>query len=484
MMADTFVDPALFRLRAFEVEWLEPLKTELYDRTRGRTAESDSTALLLCALVAEAERWLTVGQQVGYFTHTSSATSPLSLPDPPELEWLLSTIRSQIEFPSGFGIQEFGQALAEARDDFTAERREFLRLVYFTDEVEWLERLHQIRTIPDELIAQRTSGIANEVTWGLDDFRWSTSGDSMHPPGESESTVSEPSDTTELQQHLPAKWRLGSFALIARQSPVAGRRLAELAEAQASIITVLVEGLMRIKHTASATLQPTSEAETHLRSHDDPRTSAGILEPLRLRPQGKRLSRGSVGSGERQISGAVALDPAIHRRRLRSELRNAREAAGKTQRDVAVAMDWSQSKLIRIESGAVNIGINDLRALLNYYNVGPARIEDLVNVSRAGRETPPWSIYKSVASPQYLAFLGYESSAAIIRNFEPFFVPSLLQTEEYARTVISSLEAHVPYKIDPLVELCMERQELLERQPPVDLHWQGDAMSCAASCVT
>ncbi|HEX8761547.1 MAG TPA: helix-turn-helix transcriptional regulator, partial [Pseudonocardiaceae bacterium] len=56
-------------------------------------------------------------------------------------------------------------------------------------------------------------------------------------------------------------------------------------------------------------------------------------------------------------------DPTIHRRRLRYELRNAREAAGKTQRDVAAAMDWSQSKLIRIESGAVNISTNDLRAL-------------------------------------------------------------------------------------------------------------------------
>lgn len=168
---------------------------------------------------------------------------------------------------------------------------------------------------------------------------------------------------------------------------------------------------------------------------------------------------------------AGGLDPAIHRRRLRSELRNAREAAGMTQRDVATVMDWSQSKLIRIESGAVNISTNDLRALLRHYGADSARIDALVEVARAAREVTPWYIYKDVATPEYLAFLGYESSASIIRNFEPIFVPGLLQTEEYARTVIGILEAHNPHKIDSLVDLRMQRQEVLVRQPAPELHF-------------
>jgi transcriptional regulator with XRE-family HTH domain len=174
------------------------------------------------------------------------------------------------------------------------------------------------------------------------------------------------------------------------------------------------------------------------------------------------------------MPGVVGSDPAIPRRKLRSELRNAREAAGMTQRDVARTMDWSQSKLIRIESGAVNISTNDLRALLNHYNIDSARIEPLVDLARAARETTRWSIYKDVATPELLAFLGYESSASIIRNSEPFYVPGLLQTEEYARTVLSSIEARSPLRIDPLVDLRMERQELLVRQPPVGLHFIMD----------
>jgi transcriptional regulator with XRE-family HTH domain len=177
---------------------------------------------------------------------------------------------------------------------------------------------------------------------------------------------------------------------------------------------------------------------------------------------------------EQQMSEAVGPDPAIHRRRLRTELRNAREAGDMTQRDVAAAMDWSQSKLIRIESGAVNITTNDLRALLNHYGMDPARIDDLIDVARAARESTRWSIYKDVATPEYVAFLGYESSASIIRNFEPFLVPGLLQTEEYARTVISITEADNPQRIEPLVDLRTERQELLDRRPAVDLHFIMD----------
>ena len=45
--------------------------------------------------------------------------------------------------------------------------------------------------------------------------------------------------------------------------------------------------------------------------------------------------------------------PTVQRRRLRAELRRARLDAGLTQEQVATAMDWSLSKLIRIENGTV-----------------------------------------------------------------------------------------------------------------------------------
>lgn len=168
------------------------------------------------------------------------------------------------------------------------------------------------------------------------------------------------------------------------------------------------------------------------------------------------------------------LDPTIHRRRLRNELRRAREAANKSQRDAFSAMDWSLSKLIRIETGTVSVSTNDLRALLTFYGVDAERIDALVEVAKAARETPKWGLYRDVASPEYIAFLGYEASAAIIRNFEPLTVPGLLQTEEYARETITKGEPSDRLdsaRIDALVDLRMERQEILFREVAPALHF-------------
>jgi transcriptional regulator with XRE-family HTH domain len=160
---------------------------------------------------------------------------------------------------------------------------------------------------------------------------------------------------------------------------------------------------------------------------------------------------------------AESSEPTIHRRRLRSDLRKAREAARKTQRDVAAAMDWSLSKLIRIETGQVGITTNDLKALLQHYGItDPAQVEKYVELARRARERSWWSAYKDVASAQMLAFLSYEASASVVRNFEPQLVPGLLQTSEYAKEVVSATAATDTHRVEELIELRKRRQDMLE----------------------
>jgi transcriptional regulator with XRE-family HTH domain len=74
-----------------------------------------------------------------------------------------------------------------------------------------------------------------------------------------------------------------------------------------------------------------------------------------------------------------------HRRWLRTELREARRRAGFTQRQVASEMDWSPSKMLRIESGSVGISTTDLQALLRYYQVADHRRTELVDLIRKNR---------------------------------------------------------------------------------------------------
>jgi transcriptional regulator with XRE-family HTH domain len=165
-------------------------------------------------------------------------------------------------------------------------------------------------------------------------------------------------------------------------------------------------------------------------------------------------------------------DPTIHRRRLRSELRRAREAAGFAQRDVAAAMDWSLSKLLRIETGAVSIATNDLKVLLAHYGITEqARVDSLVVTARASRERSPWSAYKDLGSPQFISYLAYEAAASVIRSYQSVFVPGLLQTEEYAREVLGLLRGPDQRMIDRLVDLRLTRQEVLDADDPPSVHF-------------
>ena len=162
--------------------------------------------------------------------------------------------------------------------------------------------------------------------------------------------------------------------------------------------------------------------------------------------------------------------PAVQSRRLRTELRRIRLGTDETLEQVAVAMDWSLSKLIRIENGTVGISTNDLKVLLSHYGiVDDRRVEELVALAKAARERSWWSVYRDIASPQLLKFIEYQAAARITRNFEPLVVPGLLQTEEYAREVIKETWGWPrPSKdrLDSLVALRMKRQELLKRTGP------------------
>jgi transcriptional regulator with XRE-family HTH domain len=166
-------------------------------------------------------------------------------------------------------------------------------------------------------------------------------------------------------------------------------------------------------------------------------------------------------AGERE-----SRDPAVQRRRLRTELRQARQQAEMTQKDVARALDWSPSKLIRIESGAVGLSTTDLKALLQHYHiVDQARIDSLVDLARASR-TPGWSEYKDVVHQGFLTMLGHESSASIVRQYQPALVPGLLQTEEYARAILRKVLRTSGADEDKLWELRERRQRLHERENP------------------
>ncbi|MEU7471652.1 helix-turn-helix transcriptional regulator [Streptomyces sp. NPDC044984] len=154
---------------------------------------------------------------------------------------------------------------------------------------------------------------------------------------------------------------------------------------------------------------------------------------------------------------------ALLRLRLRTELRKARMAAGLTQREVADRMEWSPSKLIRIEAGEVGISVNDLRPLAATYGITDRRkLEELLDMARGSRRMP-FTEYRDLYGKDFLQFLALESAAWINRQYSSLAIPGLLQTEEYMRAVMQSFGKDASEeRIERGVEARLARQDLLE----------------------
>jgi transcriptional regulator with XRE-family HTH domain len=165
------------------------------------------------------------------------------------------------------------------------------------------------------------------------------------------------------------------------------------------------------------------------------------------------------------MEASESTSPVVQRRRLRTELRRARLDAGLTQEQVATAMDWSLSKLIRIENGTVGISMNDLKAILAHYKItDEGRTAELITLSRGARERSWWNDYRDLP-PRLVQLIEYESASFIIRNFQPMLIPGLLQTGEYATTMIQNLSPQsTAHEVSTAVELRMKRQQLLQQR--------------------
>jgi transcriptional regulator with XRE-family HTH domain len=157
--------------------------------------------------------------------------------------------------------------------------------------------------------------------------------------------------------------------------------------------------------------------------------------------------------------------PLVQRRRLRTELKKARQESGLTQDQVAGETDWSLSKIIRIESGSSGISVTDLKALLQLYGVkDPEQVNSLVALARAARGRSWWSAYRGIAPHSLLQLIEYESAASIVRQFETLFIPGILQTEDYASAVIENYYDERPGSdfVRALVELRIRRESLFD----------------------
>jgi transcriptional regulator with XRE-family HTH domain len=163
--------------------------------------------------------------------------------------------------------------------------------------------------------------------------------------------------------------------------------------------------------------------------------------------------------------------PTVARRRVRLAIREARDAAGLTQLQVADAMDWSHSKVIRIENGEVSISPNDLRPLLSYLGVKDREVvTSLLADARIARTRQRQAWYQAQQfrerlTPAIMRLIEYEAEARAIRYYSVYFLPGPLQLPEYAAALMGKYEEEIPAdSIRIIVEARRMRREAILRR--------------------
>jgi transcriptional regulator with XRE-family HTH domain len=158
--------------------------------------------------------------------------------------------------------------------------------------------------------------------------------------------------------------------------------------------------------------------------------------------------------------------PTVRRRRLAAELRAIRESRGKSGDAVAAALKWSASKISRYERARTSLRPKEVERLLDYYEITGSRREQLLGLARDAAQKGWWEDFGDSLSEDYQQFIGLEYEAKAMSIWHVDVVTGLLQTEGYARHIISSLgrvEPVPPGMVGRMVNVRLRRQQVLDR---------------------
>jgi transcriptional regulator with XRE-family HTH domain len=182
---------------------------------------------------------------------------------------------------------------------------------------------------------------------------------------------------------------------------------------------------------------------------------------------------GQGPSGPEKEPGVPELgSPNVRRRQLAAELRRLRERAGFLGEEAAGRLGWSASKISRLERGQTGVKDTDLPLLLDLYRVDQPHREELMALAQESHRTGRRGAIGARFPAEHAKFLSVEAEAESVWDWEPQIVPGLLQTEDYARAVMLGWQTMFtvpPSEVESRVEARRLRQEVLHRDPPLQL---------------
>jgi Domain of unknown function (DUF5753)/Helix-turn-helix domain len=156
----------------------------------------------------------------------------------------------------------------------------------------------------------------------------------------------------------------------------------------------------------------------------------------------------------------------VRRRVLGRELRRLRERAGHTLETAAPLLEFSVSKLNRIEVGLQTTDVHSVRSMLDLYQESE-RWEELLDLTREARARGWWRAY-GVGNN---TFVDFEVEAVHEFDYTVDFVPGLLQTPDYSRAMFvdSAVRRTADQLADDIAVRTIRQRRLTSTEDPITL---------------
>ncbi|WP_369221227.1 helix-turn-helix domain-containing protein [Streptomyces sp. R39] len=169
-----------------------------------------------------------------------------------------------------------------------------------------------------------------------------------------------------------------------------------------------------------------------------------------------------MSEGRSNAGGTSA--PTVLRMILGRRLQERRQEAGVSLEDAARALRVTPLTIRRLEKAEVTLKPLYVDKLLETYGADQQERDEFVTFAERANEPGWWHTYRDVLPTWFSAYVSLETGATTLRTYEPHYVTGLLQTPEYARSVLSGgFPNDSDEDLERRVNLRLRRQVLLER---------------------
>ncbi|WP_241755929.1 helix-turn-helix transcriptional regulator [Actinomadura sp. RB99] len=159
----------------------------------------------------------------------------------------------------------------------------------------------------------------------------------------------------------------------------------------------------------------------------------------------------------------AAMGSTVPRRQLGRYLRELRTNARFTVQAAATALEWSEAKMWRIETGQTSLRSHDVETMCRVYGAPDDMKVALMGLAKETKGKGWWHAYGDVIPDGFDLFIGLEEAARSREEYSPELIPGLLQTPDYARAVIQNNTRLQEEEIGRRVQLRIQRQTLVTR---------------------